>query len=270
MSLLRARDIIALTGPDHDRRKVCQIHFGRDGSIYFAFPYFNSSEGVIAEARYKEGSSASTLDLKEKGRATSHKVKLSHHPTGDVRFSLTGKTLSTSTRSFPLKTGSGFVVQLNVYDVSALQPFKAPEDGRKRLVLHFRDKEGLNTNIILSAEWYPLSAIEALAGSAGTVGPQVSVHKPHLAGPFSAFLVAQAPDTPFTDHILLVSCGPNNDTLAVAQPLLIAMGGWGPEEPDALGRDASMLVGMYPVTMFGELQKQVGTIDLVPISGAPG
>jgi hypothetical protein len=70
-----------------------------------AFPDSRPSDGVLSVVRLAPGGeTARIVNYMEEGKATSHLVKYSHHPSGRVQFSQDGKVLTKIRRDaeFPL------------------------------------------------------------------------------------------------------------------------------------------------------------------------
>jgi hypothetical protein len=65
---------------------MCRINFGSDGSLFFSFPYFPHSQGILAKGRYRAGDTSAKIPLTEHGKVTSHLAKLTHHTSGEVLF----------------------------------------------------------------------------------------------------------------------------------------------------------------------------------------
>lgn len=269
LRFLRASSFVVMVGPSEDRRKMCRINFGSDGSIFFSFSYFPQTQGILAEGRYRKGDPSAKIPLTERGKVTSHLVKLTHHTSGEVLFSQSGKVRSEiRTKSFPLLDGCGFVLQQNLYNTRSLAPFQ-PKAGRKNDAgLHFRDQAGLKANLSLTVEWHTLEFMEALVHpTQNAIGPDIKVFKQAMhMEPYPAFLVAQPSSSPLARHCLVVSCGPIDPIAALTDPHMVILGGWGPCEVDDQGRDHSMLAAMYPVKLFEKTRAELGTVDLIPTS----
>lgn len=99
-------------------RRVAKVMFNHDGSLYVFFPGFVSTEGIVCRALLRGNQAAQTkFDLTENGHVTSHLVKYSHHPDGEVHFSQDGKVKTVIRRkSVPLSEQRG---QASFYDSSA-------------------------------------------------------------------------------------------------------------------------------------------------------
>ena len=83
--------VVTITADGH-RHKICQMVFGKDGSLYLAFPYFKHTEGLLAEVTVDGPPGAESLiDLAKKGKVASHLGKYSHHTSGEALFSQSGK-----------------------------------------------------------------------------------------------------------------------------------------------------------------------------------
>ena len=86
------------------RRKLFQVLFAKDGSVFVNFPYFRHRIGLLAAATIPgDGKAETQVDLKIGGKVASHLVKYSHHPDGRAHFSQDGKIYTAIKReSIPL------------------------------------------------------------------------------------------------------------------------------------------------------------------------
>ena len=103
-------------------RKICRIVYSADGSIMVPFPYLSQKRGILSTQKddpQKVG--PVTYELAKGGIVVDYDVKYSHHTTGRVHFSKTGRTDRLPGRDcFDLKTGSGLLFMVQVFDLSGL------------------------------------------------------------------------------------------------------------------------------------------------------
>jgi hypothetical protein len=123
---LSERVVVTVTADGH-RHKICQIVFGKDGSLYLTFPYFKHTEGLLAEATVDGPPGAETLiDLAKKGKVASHLVKYSHHTSGEALFSQTSKVKTVVRRqSVPLAEQQGHIFTLIVQGLRSFESLGA-------------------------------------------------------------------------------------------------------------------------------------------------
>src|SRR4030067_1638089 len=111
----QAKKFIFLIQVNGNRYKVLQIIFGNDGSLYVSFPYFDDNHGIISIGTLSEISPKTNVNLESMGKVTSNKVKYSHHPSGDVQFSQTGKVKTAiKKKSLPLTDTEGHIFSLSI------------------------------------------------------------------------------------------------------------------------------------------------------------
>src|SRR4051812_42730817 len=85
-----ASDFVLLLTSRGEARKIARISFGRDGSIYFQFPYCTKKEGWIGELPASAPGTQVTYRLADHGNFVGTDVKFSHHRSGVALFSKTG------------------------------------------------------------------------------------------------------------------------------------------------------------------------------------
>lgn len=125
--LTRAKQWVVGAQGDSFRRKVFQVQFQKDGSIFINFPYYRLTTGVVSHVAWPaSGSASSLLSLESGGKVSSHLVKYSHHPDGRAHFSQTGKVYThIKKQSVPLTAVEGHLFSLHV---SGLDNFEAMTD----------------------------------------------------------------------------------------------------------------------------------------------
>jgi len=106
---IRSKIVVAAVASGNDRRNLIQIHFLKsDGSLFITFPYFTHSNGLLSVVTIPEGQHSGEVYLDKEGRCASHRVKYSHHVSGEALFSLTGQISSEIRRkSVPLRNAAG-------------------------------------------------------------------------------------------------------------------------------------------------------------------
>ena len=92
LSTIRAEKYILSINTGKYQSKVLQIIFHKDGSIFITFPYFPHTDGIVSLITFPPNiKGATNLSALDGGKATSHLVKYSYHPDGNVLFSQDGK-----------------------------------------------------------------------------------------------------------------------------------------------------------------------------------
>lgn len=213
--------------------RLCQIFFGRDGSIYVQFPYFKSRTGIVSEVRFGPGpQSPITVDLSNHGKVASHLVKFTHHTSGEVLFSQTGRVRTEIRRlSFPLNGPIGRVFELHAYWLSGFEPLQRgkQESDRPYLPFVFRD---IPFAFIVSAQWRRKRAIEAnFEPSGGVSGPVASIIHRRTGERSTVFSLGQPFGLPLQDHVLMVGCAEAQLPENLDHPMMLFLGGWDPHEP---------------------------------------
>lgn len=95
ISAYRSSVIVLSVADGVGRFKVLQVAWGKDGSVYVTFPYFRHRTGLLsATTSPATGHPVSLVNLEQRAKITSHRIKYSHHPTGRAHFNQPGKTTS--------------------------------------------------------------------------------------------------------------------------------------------------------------------------------
>src|SRR4051812_32816480 len=102
--------------------KLCQVQFHHTG-IFVHFPYHPDVEGIVSRVHVPPGGEG-THSLEPGGAITSHKVKYSHHISGNAHFSQDGK-VRTSVRgsAAELSADGGHIFSLDVQGLSSFRDF---------------------------------------------------------------------------------------------------------------------------------------------------
>lgn len=131
INAIRSQRIVVRVRDGPTLRKLFTFGFlPSDGSIWIAVPYFeHSSEALLSELTMSAGQTGQQkLSLTEVGKVTTHRVKFSHHRSGECLFSLTGKVESVIRRqSEPLTAIAGHIATIQVEGLSG---FKEDRSGR--------------------------------------------------------------------------------------------------------------------------------------------
>jgi len=247
-------------------RKLFQIVFAKDGSLFVTFPYYQSGHGRVGLIHLNPTMTyPSSLIVGDNFPVTTHYVKYSHHPAGRAHFSLTGKVTSTvGKQAVPLYDANGHVFTVMLQGVDFFGeaspqdkgnpargivtfPFEsAPVEGIKFLGMLYPERF-LGQRVISVADT-PWTKVVAPNGS---VRPGILLNTPLVKDGQRYFLLLSAERMP---------------TICAQREVFINLiGGFDP--PDvALDHDkqTSCLMLIYP--SFADLEELVrtfGTIDLV-------
>ena len=151
--------IVVTVHADGHRHKIFQLLFGKDGSMYVTFPYFQHSKGILAEVTV-DGPPGTTaqVDLARTGKVASHLVKYSHHPDGEAHFSQHGKILTViRRRSVPLIEQDGHIFTVLIQGLRAFDSVGNTTEHKvssKRTTLTFAVKDKFPRAIRFIGRWY--------------------------------------------------------------------------------------------------------------------
>ncbi len=117
LQVIQADTYVIAVQCDGIARKLFQIIAARDGGLYVAFPYSPFDQGRVGIIEVK--ANAVETIIGEGFPLTSHHVKYSHHPTGRVQFSQTGRVKSVIGRSgIPFGQVSGHIFSVTFQGIS--------------------------------------------------------------------------------------------------------------------------------------------------------
>lgn len=244
-------------------RKLFQVIFHRrDGSIFVNFPYFKNVDGVVSVTTVAAGRE-SQVDLAQ-GRVTSHGVKYSHHPDGNVLFTQDGKVRSEIRRkSVPLSASNGHLFSVHATDPDAFEEGNARDDAQRvpnprRTTLQIESEE----NRLKCVGW--LYSVETfLRKNPGKlITPQMHLQQPD--GTIATAFVCAPPTLPAgtAERILVITV--EAWVVKGSRPggALLFLGGFDPPEiANDFTKPTQMLTCSYPVDNAGELRGRLGTID---------
>lgn len=271
-----SRQFAVALGVEGTFHKLFQVVFPQDGSLYLAFPYFRHHHGIAADvpAPPRPGEAA-TVQLPVHGWRTTHRVKYSHHPSGQAQFSQTGRVAPrVRKQAVPLAEVNGHLFTLYLKGVGEFAALRRPRD------LAYRLEE--RTTILLAAPagdpgWF------RLVGRWYTLNQFVAKHRaetglaevPMSIDPIFACV---EPGGRQSQRVLLSPLsGATSD--AVLELLVEGIGGWDAAAPSTLlflggfdrcGMDddptasATFLALKYPADDTGEIWQLMRSIDLMP------
>jgi hypothetical protein len=241
---LTGEQIVLFAKTAFGARKICRIFFGRDGSVYVPFPYMKDKCGLLSVVRDNPTVTGPvTYDLATNGVVVDYDIKYSHHTSGIVQFSRSGKeVLLPRRRAFPLDGFGGTLFMATVFYLRGLEPLQAKaQDGELRVGLDFKETHPFGIQIV--AEWVRKDVILQRT-EAGTwpVGP-IADAKDRAGNPKRFMFLGQHPDSPLQDHLLVISAGETPVPPTVDRPTMIFFGGI--DRPAA--QDPGALAFMFPV-----------------------
>lgn len=260
----QAKKFIIIIQVNGNRNKVIQIFFGNDGSLYVGFPYFDDNQGIVSIGTLSEISPKTNVKLESVGKVTTHKVKYSHHPSGDVQFSQTGKVKTEiKKKSIPLKDTEGHIFTLHVqglnhFEADTKQQDKTASLDRTELSFKF---DGIKPKAIkIIGRWHEAKSF--LMRSKGTsFGPIVQAQSPD-GKRTQMFLIGPPESYPLKDYVLAVNCEEIPMMDKELESLMLFIGGFGKPRDSLLYQKDSFLCALYPVTDFENIEKRIGSIDL--------
>ena len=260
----QAKKFIFLIQVNGNRYKVLQIIFGNDGSLYVSFPYFDDNHGIISIGTLSEISPKTNVNLESMGKVTSNKVKYSHHPSGDVQFSQTGKVKTAiKKKSLPLTDTEGHIFSLSIqglnhFEADSKQFDKAPSLNRTEL--SFKFDGAIPKAIKIVGRWYDIkSFMSRTRGS--SFGPIVRAQTPD-GKETSMFLIGPPEEWPVKDRILAINCQEIPLMDEAREAVLIFIGGFGKPKESFLYQKESFLCALYPVSKYKDIENHIGSIDL--------
>lgn len=247
-------------------RKLFQVIFRKDGSIFVNFPYFKRVPGIVVPAIVPAGGGEVQVDLTLNGRVTSHGVKFSHHRDGNAHFSQDGKVYSSiRRRSVCLDDSSGHLFTVHITEPDAFARAAAKDERQllpnpKRTTLRVNCEERVN-RLKFVAWWY--SVRELVRRNPG-VSIRPNFHILQGNGTIqAAFACAPlAPPEGADERVLVMSVEEWDVAGSREGGGLLFMGGFDP--PDVTtdpGRSTQMLMCSYPVEDEEALRRRIGSID---------
>jgi hypothetical protein len=144
---LAAEKYIVSVQVGNDAFKIFQIFFNKkDGSLHLNFPYFVHKEGILSELSIPANTTfPADLNMLPGGKVTTHKVKYSHHVSGEALFSQDGKIYSKiRKKSVPLRSKTGHIFTVQLWGIQSFENVSQPKDqissdSRSILTFEFKD-----------------------------------------------------------------------------------------------------------------------------------
>ncbi len=223
-------------------RKICRIVYSPDGSIMVPFPYLTQKRGILSVLKDDPKKIGPiTYELAKDGVVVDYDVKYSHHTTGRVHFSKTGRSDILPGRTcFDLATGSGVLFFVQVYDLAGLAALdKKGQPGEFRLGMNF--PAHVPRGIEVRASW--VKKITVIAQNKGrAIGPSGTASNGR-----TTVLMAQPLSSPLQDHLLVLNFGEATVPSGADRPTMVFAGGI--DAPTKA--DPGFLAFLYPYTSTG-------------------
>jgi hypothetical protein len=211
------------------RHQVFQVAFGRDGSIYFTFPYFEGpADGLVSNLTFPERAAGTVgLDLRPGGKVTAHRVKASHHQNGRAHFSLTPHVKPLVGRqSLRLEDQSGLLFQLQCYWLSSCRLLPPGSEKAGRLYLHFAAPDEVPAGLTVTGEWRRMAELPPNVVIDGQAEPFVRLHPAGVNGPSTALVLAAPPGSALDQHCLILQAAPLSPIPGLPDTAMIFLGGF--------------------------------------------
>lgn len=252
--------------------KLFQIIFGKHGSVFVNFPYFENSKGMVSLVKYPSNTRVPIdLSLVDGGKVTSHLVKYSHPPDGRAHFSQDGKVRTQIRKnSVPLQDINGhfFTIQLQGTDSFEKLDRKDYKSGSLKQIVNLPIGPREPPAIKIVGRLYSIDELKSrrfilpVSGSFGHVIEIVSTS----GGRNRGFLLAPPLNNPSQDLILILACEIIPKIDAQENAALTFMGGF--DHHDTIHNtsvETSYLALSYPLSDndFEQFKKRIGCIDLV-------
>ena len=264
--------------------KLFQVVFtAKDGSLFLTFPYFKHTRGIAAEVPSPPRAGApDVVPLQEVGWKTNHRVKYSHHPSGEAHFSQTGK-VGTYIRkeSVRLTDVGGHLFSLYLKGVTDFERLKEPKDLKypleERTTLLLNAPEGDPGWFRLVGRWYTLPqfvakhrAVTGIGEAPITVDALFAYVEPD-GRESQRVLLSPSPGTASADSVLELLVEGIGDFDPAAPSTFLFLGGFDrrPVSDEDAG-SSTYLALKYPASTVGEVWDLMRTIDLPVRESARG
>lgn len=246
------------------RKKVLQVFFGEDGSLYVSFPYFDDNRGVVCIASYSQDSSTTTINLESTGKVTKNNVKYSHHPDGEVHFSQAGKIKTAiKKKSLPLIDTEGHIFSFSIQGLNHFETDDKLSDitpSQKRTELSFKFDDELPEAIKIVGRWHEGRSL--LRHSSGSVFGPIAHGETPDKNRYSMFLVGPPENRCNNNYFLLINCEKISPLDINREGVMIFIGGFRNPNENLIYSKDTFLCALYPIINIDEVEKRIGNIDL--------
>jgi hypothetical protein len=246
------------------RFKLIQVSFARgDGSVFVSFPYYRARAGIVSRVALRSNNTA--VDLKPRGKVTSHLVKYSHHPDGRAHFSQDRKVFThVSRRAVPLDEVGGHLFTAHVTGFEQFEPLSAIDAAKSpatnRTVLNFAFGLERPPGIKIVGRLHTAESLRIDRIPPQEPGPIWTVDA--AGGHRQVFLVAPPVGRIGSQRIIMLSAEPWLGSDSPDRPHLSFIGGF--DRPAVVldrSQRSELLALAYPLDDADELRRQLGSID---------
>jgi hypothetical protein len=245
-------------------RKLFQIIPANDGSVYASFPYLPFNRGRVGiftfPANYDE---TRGVVIGHEFPFTTEKVKYSHHPSGAVHFSQTGRVQSEIRKNgVPFGLVSGHIFSVSFQSIGRFEQLDRARKTRKRHTLIFSSPAGVEETYKFVAHVYSEREMaQRLLGTQG--GPFIKTISPNGRLGWGVVLATKfVSDT--GRRLILLTLERAERMRSDIQESVTFLGGFDPLDI-ALdpAKETKALMFFYPDDACStELIQKIGTIDL--------
>ncbi len=213
ISLSSERFIVCIKVVGKNIKKMFQIIFSKnDGSVFINFPYYKHPNGLVSIVTLKSGTKYPTSSqLTTGGKITSHLVKYTHHPDGNVHFSQDKKVLTKIKKeSVPLKNIHGHFFTIMLQGVRDYTETKSNNDysyskTKTQRLRHFYSikSEGLSALKFVGRYYNQNKIAHQIVGEVkGSIVPcQTDTGKK-----YTGFLIKHPFENSTKDNVILLTC----------------------------------------------------------------
>jgi hypothetical protein len=263
LKAFRSERIIVTIKVGTTKRKVLQIIFSRDNSLYVNFPYFRHRVGLLATATMPANRRGPIdINLEIGGKVASHLVKYSHHPDGRAHFSQDGKVRTEIRRqSLALDQHEGHMFTVMLHGLNAFasaDPINAEPNPKRTTITFDVPGDPEPTAFKLVGRWHDSSTFQWSGTLPSTVGPIVPIAQPN-GKQQNSFAIANPHEG--ERRVLLLTCEPI-PPLGPDPEMLLFLGGFDSKEiVNDRTKDSGFLAFIYPVADAETLRRRLGCID---------
>jgi hypothetical protein len=254
--------VICVESPN-ENRKLMQVIFRKDGSIFVAWPYFKYKDGVLSKIVVPPTNRNTSISLVDDGKVTSHLVKYSHHADGRAHFSQDGKIHTwIRIQSVALSHAEGHLFTMMVQNLAMFQidaPSSKSPCNLKRTQLNFKFNEKFPEAVKIIGHWYLMRSIPRLVQNK-QLGPDVRTKAPDGIIRSGVLVGSPVEGYRFGNYCLLMTCVPIPSFANDSNAGLLFIGGFDKNFDDP-NNEATALAASYPASNYHELRQKIGSID---------
>lgn len=259
LNIIREEEFTIRVVNKGEKYKIFKIKFyKKDGSIFLFFPYFKHSHGILSILKLPANiKNRQTLRFDEVGKITSHLVKYSHRPDGNVHFSLDKKifTFKKNKKADPLSCDVGHIFKVIFKNLDA---FEVDNNNNKTLNIDFNVNTNNKNDFKILCEWKKIPNYNYFDKK---LNPVVKTKEGIIE---KDKIIGQPTYMPYHDHILTFDLYEKSLNSTDSDDLLLFIGGFDPKFIyKDLSKDFYCLAMMYPAGNYLKLEKIIGSQDFV-------